>query len=179
MKMISKLQPYVFLIIITTFFVTVTAQINLALHGIVAQETTFKDAAGISYNANLAVEGHANNNWADGCSSTADNQTTAWWRLFLPKLAYITNVKFYLRSDEPERMNDFRLYFSNDTVYAKSERCYRDTKNQAYRNLNQSIDCDLSPTKNVYFFNRNTLIELCYIEVYGKVLKQYFLESDG
>ncbi|XP_052059403.1 receptor-type tyrosine-protein phosphatase mu-like isoform X2 [Mytilus californianus] len=167
MKMISKLQPPVFLIIIATIFVSVTAQMNLALHGTVAQETTYTDAEGISYTANLAIEGPANNNWEDGCSATDVNQKTAWWGLLFPKLVYVTNVKRYNRKDEPERMNDFRLYFTNDTVYAKSELCYRDTTKQAYLNLNQSIDCDLSPTMNVYFFNRFTLIELCYVEIYG------------
>lgn len=74
-------------------------------------------------------------------------------------------------------MNDFRLYFTNGTVYVKSELCYRDLQKQAYRYLNQSIDCNLSPTKNVYFFNRDTLIELCLIEIYGKVLTHSFCSN--
>ncbi|CAC5379814.1 unnamed protein product [Mytilus coruscus] len=143
--MISKLQPResVFVIIIATVLMTVIAQINLALHGTVAQETTYTDASGISYSENLAIEGPANNNWEDGCSATVANQKTAWWGLLLPKLAYITNVKFYLRSDAPQNMNGFRLYLINGTVYPiPTELCYRDTQKQAYLNLNQSIDCD-------------------------------------
>ncbi|CAG2189710.1 Ryncolin-2,Ficolin-1-A,Fibrinogen C domain-containing protein 1-A,Fibrinogen C domain-containing protein 1,Fibrinogen C domain-containing protein 1-B,Ryncolin-1,Tenascin-X,Ficolin-2,Ficolin-1,Fibrinogen-like protein A,Ficolin-1-B,Ryncolin-3,Angiopoietin-related protein 7,Ryncolin-4 [Mytilus edulis] len=97
--MCSKLQSPVFLIIIATCFVSVTAQMNLALHGTVAQETTYTDRAGKSYTANLAVEGPANNNWEDGCSATAANQKTAWWGLLFPKLVYITNVKRYSRKD--------------------------------------------------------------------------------
>ncbi|XP_052067780.1 multiple epidermal growth factor-like domains protein 10 isoform X2 [Mytilus californianus] len=166
MKMISKLQQGV-LLIIATLFVPVRAQINLALHGTVAQETTYTDASGIDYTANLAIEGPANNNWEDGCSATAVNKT-AWWGLFLPRLAYITNVKSYYRKDAPTRMNGFRLYLANGSLFSTSvELCYRDWKNQAYLNLNQSIDLDNNPTKNIYFFNRNTKIELCYIEIYG------------
>ncbi|XP_052067776.1 protein eyes shut homolog isoform X2 [Mytilus californianus] len=168
MKMISKLQPGVFFIIIATLFVPVRAQINLALHGTVAQETTYTDKAGISYTANLAIEGPANNNWEDGCSSTGFQPVT-WWGLFLPRLAYITNVKSYYRKDEPKRMNDFRLYFANGSAYEQAERCHRDSKKLAYLNLNQSINCDLSPAKNVYFFNRNTFVELCYIEIYDNL----------
>lgn len=77
-----------------------------------------------------------------------------------------------------ERMNGFRLYLANDTVYKKTELCFVDTGNQAFQTLIHSVDCDLSPTKNVYFFNRNTLIEICYIEINGKVLtKHIFLNS--
>ncbi|XP_052067777.1 uncharacterized protein LOC127707279 [Mytilus californianus] len=173
MKMIVKLQPRVFLIIIQTFLVTVTAQINLVLNGTAAQETTYIDGAGIAYNANLAIEGPANNNWGDGCSSTADNQSKTWWGFFLPKLVYISRVNIYLRNDVPARMNDFRLYLANGSIYSQSELCYRDRLKQSYYNLNQSIDCDNSPTKNVYFFNRNgmnTFIELCYIEIYELIL---------
>lgn len=72
---------------------------NLALHGTVAQETTYTDGDGTSYGANLAIKGPANNNWDEGCSSTAANQSKQWWGLFLPKLAYITNIKFYLPKD--------------------------------------------------------------------------------
>ncbi|CAC5380714.1 unnamed protein product [Mytilus coruscus] len=165
MKMTSKLQPHVFSIIIATLFVSVTAQMNLALHGTVAQETTYKDAAGNSYTADLAIEGPANNNWDDGCSSAG--KTKPWWGLFLPKLAYITNVKSYYRNDAPNRMNDFRLYLANGSVHGTAELCYRDWDKKAYLTLNQSIDCNNSPTKNVYFFNRNTFVELCYIEIYG------------
>ncbi|XP_052067781.1 multiple epidermal growth factor-like domains protein 6 isoform X3 [Mytilus californianus] len=168
MKMISKLQTHIILIMIQTCMMTVTAQINLALHGRAEQDTTYKDGAGISYNANLAIEGPANNNWNDGCSSTAGNQSSTWWGLLLPKLAYITSVQMYLRNDVPTRMNDFRLYLSNGTVYSETtELCYRDIKKQAYLNLNRSIDCDNSPSTNVYFFNRYTFIQLCYIEIYG------------
>lgn len=69
-----------------------------------------------------------------------------------------------------DRMNGFRLYFANGSVYSETEKCFEDNTDEAYRNPNQSIDCDISPTKNVYFFNRNTFIELCYIEIYGKIL---------
>lgn len=71
----------------------------MALHGTVEQETTYTDGAGISYGANLAIEGPPNNNWEDGCSATAANEATQWWGLFLPKLAYISSIKTYYRSD--------------------------------------------------------------------------------
>ncbi|XP_052059414.1 receptor-type tyrosine-protein phosphatase kappa-like isoform X1 [Mytilus californianus] len=169
MNMMSKLQPHanVFLIIIAILFVPLTAQINLALHGTPGQETTYTDTAGISYNASLAIKGPANNNWKDGCSSTAAGQATQWWGMSFPKLVYITNIKYYLRNDKAHRMNGFRLYLANDTVYLKTELCYVDIGKQAFRNLIQSVDCDLSPTKDVYFFNRKTFVELCYIEIYG------------
>ncbi|VDI52769.1 Hypothetical predicted protein, partial [Mytilus galloprovincialis] len=167
MKMISKLQPGVFLIIIAILFVPVKAQINLALHGTAKQYTTYTDSEGNSYTADLAIKGPANNNWEDGCSSTDGIQAIAWWGLFLPQLAYITNIKSYYRKDEAHRMNDFRLYFGNSSVFDKTERCFRDIGNQAHSNLNQSIDCNLSPTRNIYYFNRNTFIELCYIEING------------
>ncbi|VDI65666.1 Hypothetical predicted protein [Mytilus galloprovincialis] len=142
--------------------------INLALHGTVAQETTYTNASN-SYNATLAIEGPANNNWRDGCSSTGW-QLKTWWGLFLPGLVYITNVKSYHREDEAQRMNEFRLYLANGSVYKTTELCFIDSAKQAYRNLNQSIDCHLSPTRNIYFFNRRTYVELCYIEIYGNVL---------
>lgn len=72
---------------------------NLALLGTVTQESTYVDESGNSYSANLAIEGPANNNWEDGCSATGANQLTQWWGLLLPQLAYISNVKFYLRND--------------------------------------------------------------------------------
>ncbi|VDI56823.1 Hypothetical predicted protein, partial [Mytilus galloprovincialis] len=65
------------------------------------------------------------------------------------------------------RMNDFRLYFANGSVYEKTELCFRDKGLQAHNNLNQSIDCNLSPTRNIYYFNRHTFVELCYIEING------------
>ncbi|XP_063396036.1 receptor-type tyrosine-protein phosphatase mu-like isoform X1 [Mytilus trossulus] len=164
--MISKLQRPIVLITIATCLVSVTAQINLALHGTVEQETTYTDPNGVSYGANLAIEGPANNNWEDGCSSTGV-QSMTWWGLLLPRLAYISNVKSYYRKDEPKRMNSFRLYLANGSVYDDTELCFRDWGNQAHLNLNQSIDCDLSPTRNVYYFNRNTYVELCYIEING------------
>ncbi|CAG2205746.1 unnamed protein product [Mytilus edulis] len=142
--------------------------VNLALHGTAEQETTYTDSDGNSYSANLAIEGPSNNNWADGCSSTAAGQSTQWWGMSFPKLVYITNIRYYLRNDTAERMNGFRLYLANDTVYKNTELCFVDTGNQAFQNLIHSVDCDLSPTKNVYFFNRNTLIEICYIEINGK-----------
>lgn len=52
---------------------------------------------GVSYSANLAVEGPANNDWEDGCSSTF-GENTALWSLNLPKLAFITTIKIYYRS---------------------------------------------------------------------------------
>ncbi|XP_071132328.1 cell death abnormality protein 1-like isoform X1 [Mytilus edulis] len=64
-------------------------------------------------------------------------------------------------------MNDFRLYFANGSVYSKTELCFRDIGKQAHNNLNQSIDCNLSPTRNMFYFHRNSLIELCYIEING------------
>lgn len=77
-------------------------------------------------------------------------------------------------------MNGFRLYLANDTVYEQTELCFVDKGNQAFQNLIHSVDCDLSPTKNVYFFNRFTYVEICYIEIYGKVLtKHIFLDSHG
>ncbi|CAG2230439.1 MEGF10_11 [Mytilus edulis] len=138
--MITKLQPKCILNYHSDPFVPVTAQINLALHGTVAQETTYKNASN-SYNATLAIEGPANNNWKDGCSST-----------------------------EAQRMNDFRLYLANGSVYKTTELCFKDSAKQAYRNLNQSIDCHLSPTRNIYFFNRRTYVELCYIEIYDNTV---------
>ncbi|VDI56824.1 Hypothetical predicted protein [Mytilus galloprovincialis] len=165
--MISRLQAGVLLIIVAARFLPVTAQINLALHGTVAQETTYTlSGSDSSYDATVAIEGPANNNWEDGCSSTG-YQAKTWWGLFLPRLAYITNVKAYYRKDEAHRMNDFRLYFANGSVYHKTELCFRDTGKQAQSNLNQSIDCNLSPTRNIYYFNRNTFVELCYIEING------------
>ncbi|CAG2184873.1 unnamed protein product [Mytilus edulis] len=163
--MISRLHQGVLLIIVAANFLPVTAQINLALHGTVKQETTYT-VSGVSYDANVAIEGPAINNWEDGCSSTG-HQSETWWGLFLQRLAYITNVKAYYRKDEAHRMNDFRLYFANGSVYEKTELCFRDTGNQSQINLNQSIDCNLSPTRNIYYFNRNTYIELCYIEING------------
>lgn len=59
-----------------------------------SQKTTWK-----SFTANLAIEGPANNSWEDGCSHTGANQTTAWWGLQLPKLAFITNIWIYYRFD--------------------------------------------------------------------------------
>ncbi|VDH97240.1 Hypothetical predicted protein [Mytilus galloprovincialis] len=139
--MISRLQAGVLLIIVAACFLPVTAQINLALHGTVAQETTYEvSGSSTSYDANVAIEGPANNNWEDGCSSTG-YQARTWWGLFLPRLAYITNVKAYYRKDEAHRMNDFRLYFANGSVYEKTELCFRDKGLQAHNNLNQSIDC--------------------------------------
>ncbi|CAG2230437.1 unnamed protein product [Mytilus edulis] len=149
---------------------TLQINVNLALNGTASQETTYTDSNGNSYSANLAIEGPANNNWEDGCSSTAAGQVTQWWGISFPKFVYITNITYYLRSDVAERMNGFRLYFANDTVYKKSELCFGDYANQAFQNLIHSVDCDLSPTKNVYFFNRNTFVELCYIEINGKNL---------
>ncbi|CAC5380710.1 unnamed protein product [Mytilus coruscus] len=64
-------------------------------------------------------------------------------------------------------MNGFRLYFANGSVYKTTEKCFEDSKKQTHLNLNQSIVCDLSPTLNIYFFNRHTYVELCYIEIYG------------
>ncbi|VDI52767.1 Hypothetical predicted protein [Mytilus galloprovincialis] len=167
----SKLQPHasVFFMILTTISMPISAQINLALNGTAEQETTYTDSDGKSYSANLAIEGPANNNWEDGCSSTAAGQVTQWWGMSFPKFVYITNITYYLRSDAAQRMNGFRLYFANGTVYKHTEICYADQANQAFQNLIHSVDCDLSPTKNVYFFNRNTFVELCYIEINGKV----------
>lgn len=68
------------------------------------------------------------------------------------------------------KMNGFRMYFANDSVYGVTEKCFEDSAKQAYLNLNQSIECELSPTYNVFFFNRYTIIELCYIEISGSVL---------
>lgn len=73
--------------------------VNLALHGTAEQETTYTDSDGNSYSANLAIEGPSNNNWADGCSSTAAGQPTQWWGMSFPKLVYITNIRYYLRND--------------------------------------------------------------------------------
>ncbi|CAG2212764.1 MEGF10_11 [Mytilus edulis] len=146
-------------------YYSILPKVNLALHGTAAQETTYSDAYGTSYNASLAVEGPANNNWADGCSSTAAGQPTQWWRMSFSKLVYITNITYYLRSDTAERMNGFRLYFANGSMYLQTELCFVDKGYQAFQNLIHSVDCDLSPTKNVYFFNRNTYVELCYIEI--------------
>lgn len=89
--------------------------VNLALHGTVAQETTYTDGAGISYTANLAIEGPANNNWEDGCSATAANQKTAWWGLRFPKLVYITNVKRYSRKDSKSWIYKLFLVPNHDT----------------------------------------------------------------
>lgn len=73
--------------------------VNLALHGTAEQETTYTDSDGNSYSANLAIEGPSNNNWEDGCSSTAAGQSTQWWGMSFPKLVYITNIIYYLRND--------------------------------------------------------------------------------
>ncbi|CAC5421817.1 PTPRK [Mytilus coruscus] len=51
--------------------------VNLAQHGTASQKTTYSHN-GIAYGANLAVQGPANNNWEDGCSSTKVD-TTPWW----------------------------------------------------------------------------------------------------
>ncbi|CAC5380716.1 Tyrosine-protein phosphatase non-receptor type 5,Receptor-type tyrosine-protein phosphatase R,Receptor-type tyrosine-protein phosphatase eta,Tyrosine-protein phosphatase non-receptor type 7,Receptor-type tyrosine-protein phosphatase beta [Mytilus coruscus] len=140
---------------------------NLALKGIARQKTTFTDAGGIVHSASLAVEGPANNEWRDGCSSTLPDQAEAWWGLFLPELAYITNVVFYFRGDDPEETNEFRLYLSNSSEHDPFKSlCYTDLKIPGYPESTHDKDCN-TLTKNVYFFNRNRVVVICYIEVNG------------
>lgn len=71
---------------------------NLALHGTAKQQSTLTDSLG-PHTANLAIEGPANNDWNDGCSSTEPNQAYVWWGLTLPQVAFITNVVIYYRGD--------------------------------------------------------------------------------
>ncbi|CAC5409016.1 unnamed protein product [Mytilus coruscus] len=149
-----------------TFFVTVTAQTNLALEGNVDQKTTLTDSDGV-HNAILATTGPANNNWNDGCSSTMPGKKQAWWALLLPKIAFVTNVVIYYRGDRPDQMDQFRLYLSNGTEHAKDKSlCYTDLGIKGYPETTQDHNCN-TLTRNVYFFNRDRVVELCYIEING------------
>lgn len=49
---------------------------------------------GVQYEAHLAVEGPANNNWNDGCSAT-NKAATSWWGINFTTLAYVTTIQFY------------------------------------------------------------------------------------
>ncbi|XP_063446352.1 uncharacterized protein LOC134725939 [Mytilus trossulus] len=165
-QIMSRPPPYGFLVIIQTLLVIVTAQTNLALKGMVKQQTTLTDEDG-THHANLAIEGPANNNWKDGCSSTEDGQATASWTLTLPEVAFITIVRMYLRSDETGTMKDFRLYVSNTTIHGPDETlCYTNLGQGSNPVTTQDISCNLLARK-LYFFNRNKVVELCYVEIHG------------
>ncbi|XP_071129167.1 receptor-type tyrosine-protein phosphatase kappa-like isoform X2 [Mytilus edulis] len=163
--MISRLQPHILLIIITIVFVTIKAQKNL--RGMADQQSTLIDSLGI-HSANLAIEGPANNNWEDGCSSTEPNQPGAWWRLTLPQVAFITNVVIYYRGDTRDQMNDFRLYVSNATTIGGPGEtlCYTDLNIPGLPNTTQDIDCYFL-AKSIFYFNRYKSVELCYVAVNG------------
>ncbi|CAG2193358.1 Tyrosine-protein phosphatase corkscrew,Tyrosine-protein phosphatase non-receptor type 7,Receptor-type tyrosine-protein phosphatase alpha,Receptor-type tyrosine-protein phosphatase eta [Mytilus edulis] len=136
-------------LIVDVLILKVTAQINLALEGEVRQSSTYS-----TFGAQLAIDGPANNDWIDGCSSTDAWKTTAWWGLLLPELVYVTNIQIYYRGDRSDRMNAFRLYLSNDTVSDRDAfLCYTDQKIAGTPDVTQDINCN-SLTKNVYFFNR-------------------------
>lgn len=75
----------------------------------VKQQTTLIDQDGTEHHANLAIEGPANNNWKDGCSSTVNGQATASWTLTLPEVAFITIVRMYLRDDGKCQFQSFIL----------------------------------------------------------------------
>ncbi|XP_052059526.1 multiple epidermal growth factor-like domains protein 11 isoform X2 [Mytilus californianus] len=167
MKMSKSLQLHVFLIITETFIVAVTTQQNLALQGNVKQETTFIEENGTVHSANLAIEGPVNNNWNDGCSSTQPGGPTAWWGLFLPEVAYITNVVIYFRGDKPDQMDEFRLYLSNTSIWNSDVTlCYTDRGIAGLPDTTQNINCNIV-AKQVYFFNRNRVVQLCYIQING------------
>lgn len=65
----------------------------MALVGTVLQSSTYRYYTTAPY----AIYGPRNNNWNQGCSSTDENQLTAWWGLKLPELVYVTNVNIYYR----------------------------------------------------------------------------------
>ncbi|CAC5365498.1 unnamed protein product [Mytilus coruscus] len=90
-------------------------EVNLAPHGIAEQQSTLIDSEGIVHSANLAIEGPANNDWNDGCSSTQPNQPHVWWILSLPEVAYITNVEIYYRGDSP---NMFDILIRNSASFS-------------------------------------------------------------
>ncbi|CAC5385841.1 unnamed protein product [Mytilus coruscus] len=128
----------------------------------------------MSYPAYLAIEGPANNNWNSGCSSTENKgHATAWWSLHLPRLAYITNITIYYRSDKPVNMDAFRLYLTNGSIVGDKSRtevlCYRES-DPAVPHIIQNVPCNMT-AKRVFFFNRrNTktaVVELCYIAIHG------------
>ncbi|XP_063446685.1 uncharacterized protein LOC134726180 [Mytilus trossulus] len=165
--MIVPLKLLVFMV--EFFILKVTAQINLALEGQVKQSSTYE-----TFGPELAIEGPANNDWNDGCSSTNTWQKTAWWRSRLPELVYVTNIELYYRN-RADRMKDFRLILSNRSVYDRDVfRCYTDLGIAGYPDVTQNIDCN-TLTKNIYFFNRRSstpggegaFVELCYIAIYG------------
>lgn len=66
---------------------------NLVLKGTVSQSSTYG-----SLTAFWATNEPKNNEWNGGCSATRAYHLTAWWRLELPKLVYVTNVNIYYRS---------------------------------------------------------------------------------
>ncbi|CAC5379813.1 Tyrosine-protein phosphatase non-receptor type 5,Receptor-type tyrosine-protein phosphatase R,Receptor-type tyrosine-protein phosphatase eta,Tyrosine-protein phosphatase 10D,Tyrosine-protein phosphatase non-receptor type 7,Receptor-type tyrosine-protein phosphatase O,Receptor-type tyrosine-protein phosphatase beta [Mytilus coruscus] len=88
------MQIQVIITIVKISSLIVAAQKNLALEGTVSQSSTLR-----SYYAYLAIKEPVNNEWSGGCSHTAHYYRTAWWRLKLPKLVYVTNVKIYYRND--------------------------------------------------------------------------------
>ncbi|CAC5396107.1 unnamed protein product [Mytilus coruscus] len=147
------------------------SEVNLALEGHVSQSTTLV-VNGVSYSANLAVEGPANNDWEDGCSSTF-KERTAWWSLLLPKLAFITTIKIYYRSGKNKEMYRFRLYFSNLTYVGSEDDvlCYI-YSDSGYPNVIQQKTCNI-PTKTFFFVNRRSastaVVELCYIEIFDNL----------
>ncbi|XP_076074456.1 uncharacterized protein LOC143045433 [Mytilus galloprovincialis] len=155
------------ILIIETSIVTVSAQINLVPQGLAIQRTTYLDR-----NANLAIEGPANNEWTDGCSATAAGQVYAWWGLQLPAVAHMTNILIYYRKETSYRMDEFRLYLENGTAdqSSLSGLCYTDQGIPGYPAITQNITCNML-AKNMYFVNRRTTavcyVELCYVEIYG------------
>lgn len=66
---------------------------NLAREGTVSQSSTLD-----IYYAYWAIREPTTNEWNGGCSSTGAYQLTAWWRLELPELVYVTHVNIYYRS---------------------------------------------------------------------------------
>ncbi|CAG2197429.1 unnamed protein product [Mytilus edulis] len=141
--------------------------INLVPQGVAVQRTTYLDR-----NANLAIEGPANNEWADGCSATAAGQVYAWWGLQLPAVAHMTNILIYYRKDTPFRMDGFRLYLENGTADQSSASglCYTDQGIPGYPTITQNLTCNML-AENMYFVNRRNngecYVELCYVAIYG------------
>ncbi|XP_076115454.1 uncharacterized protein LOC143083105 [Mytilus galloprovincialis] len=133
----------------------------------VEQQTTLTESDGTVHSANLAIEGPANNNWADGCSSTVNGQSTAWWILNLPEVAFFTIVRMYLRDDVTGTMKDYRLYVSNTTIGGPGETlCYANKGQTSNPETTKDISCNLLGRK-VMFFNRFKVVELCYVEIHG------------
>nr|XP_022307845.1 multiple epidermal growth factor-like domains protein 10 [Crassostrea virginica] len=168
---------------------------NLALHQPTWQSNTFEFQTGVTYTADLAVDGRYTNLWWDGghCAASYWGQT-AEWRVDLGGVKNIHHVFIqYATGNKVWDENNvytgyflgFSVYISNTTNKEDGVLCFRDTIYTRATIPNPvNITCPYHGRYVIYYNNRThppypegyapfTMFGLCEVEVYGCDVNTY------